>query len=422
MIEQPAIFYDHTDTSDSCLNTGIQRVVRQLGHILPKMASNTFVPVVHWKRRFYRMSLRSHPTNPPSTSVRRLARRLGAGPLRAVRKWSNENQMFFRCKVWLWENLEAWSLRRARVWPRANDWYLTADAIWNRPAIFKTLDSLRAAYVRTAIVVYDLTPITHPQWYDRSLVERFVIYAERLASFDVVLCISEVSKQEFLKFCRERGYQVPNKVVTIPLGYEIRESSLPLATRGLQKTPASLDGPFVLCVGTLEPRKNHPTLLDAFDMLWEREANLSLVIVGRPSYGSEEIVSRVEKHVLSGRKLFYFRNCGDAELEDLYRTCSFTVLPSFLEGYGLPVLESLARGKPCVCSDIPVFHQIAGRFGIYFDPHDPSSIAAEIEKLYRDSDRLESSAAAIRSEYSPPRWTDCGQAVLDALGWTLAVS
>ena len=405
------IFYDHTSTLHSRLNTGIQRVVRQLGDALSEQARESFVPVIYRQGNFYRFSMGSTLDAYYSHRLRKLAWKLGSGSLRTVRRLCNQNRFLSQAKSSLFAFLEAREDKSGIVRLQGGDWYLTADSIWTHPDILQGLQSLRAAGVRTAIVLYDLIPVTNPEWVDPMNVKRFIPYTAALPSFDVVFCISEFVRQGFLKFCQERSYRIPKKVVTIPMGYTFSQNAKPSNAMMLE----GLKEPFVLCVGTLEPRKNHWLLLDAFDILWNRSVDLSLVVVGFPSFGYEKTLERMRIHRLSGQKLFYLSNCNDADLEELYNRCIFTVFPSFTEGFGLPLAESLARGKPCISSDIQVFRDSAGPFGIYCNPQDPFSIATQIENLYFDRERLESLTASIRSQYSPPRWENSARIILDTL-------
>jgi len=410
------IFYDQTGTVSSGLNTGIQRVVRQLGHALAEQAPDAVVPVILRRAEFLRMPLETDYAKLPTHPIRQLARRIGSGSFRTVRNWCNANRFLFELKAKLWEFLQFRGMPGTVIRPKANDWYLTADAIWNWPQILDKLGSLKDMGVRTAVVHHDLTPVTHPRWYDPALRRAFLVYAEVLVSFDIVFCISEIARQEFLKFCRQRGCGVLPTVVTVPMGYEITRHPA-LLNPTTRQVP---DDPFVLCVGTLEPRKNHGSLLDAFEILWEKSVDMSVVIVGRPGYASEVTLARIRRHPRFGRNLFYLPKCSDEELEQLYSRCAFTVLSSFFEGFGLPLVESLARGKPCICSNIQVFRDTAGKFGVYINPEDPRSIATQIEILYSDRKRLESLTTLIRSEYSPPSWKDCAQVILQTLGYTRA--
>ncbi len=405
------IFYDHTSTFYDDINTGVQRVVKQLGNNLMAEIPDGFAPVVFVRDTFHQCAVDS--ARPSGQLFRRFVRELDLAPVNAIRRLVRNNELVHRVKTRLWQVLVTPRGLGPLAEMKKGDWYLTADAIWHRPAILAQLQELRSAGVRTAVVHYDLIPVIYPQWCDRMLREKFAQYAEALASFDVVFCISEFVKEEFVQFCGRRGYRLPEAVVTVTLGYEIARN-LP---SDQEKVPWRTDRPFALCVGTLDPRKNHRTLLDAFDILWARSMDLSLVIVGKPGVRSEEILSRIRRHPLSDRQLFYLPNCGDDELEALYHRCAFTILPSIFEGFGLPLVESMGRGKPCVCSDIPVFRETAGRFGVYFNPGDPRSLVSQIETLYSDPDRLASLTRLIGSAYSPPSWKECAHMVLQTLGY-----
>ncbi len=403
------IFYDHTHTFFDHVRTGVQRVVKQLGYNLMAEIPSGFAPVILVGDTFFRCALDSAPRS--RTLVRKFLGELDSVPVEALRRVVGHNEVFHGMKARLWKVLEG----RRGAWPPAEmkrgDWYLTADAIWQRSEILSKVQKLRSAGIRTAVVHYDLIPLMYPEWVDRRLAGKFGLYAAALASFDVVFCISEFVRDEFVRFCRKHGHRVPDSVVTITLGHEIAGSSTPDGERNAPGT----DRAFALCVGTLDRRKNQLTLLDAFDILWSRGVDLSLVIVGRPGAGSAEILSRIKKHPLLSSRLFYLPNCGDAELEVLYRRCAFTVLPSLLEGFGLPLVESMGRGKPCVCSDIPVFRETAGEWGVYFNPEDARSLASHIGNVYSDPERLESLVKRIRTEYSPPSWKDCARQVLEML-------
>ncbi len=406
------IVYDHTDCVHSGLNTGIQRVVRQLGRALEEQAPGLVVPSVRRNGRFYPFPIGERLEGTLSHGVRRLAWKLGDGPLAALRRLSNRNRTLARLKRGVFSCLEIVESRKTALKLKAGDWYFTADSIWTSPEIFDQLPRLKAKGVRTAIVLLDLIPVTHPHLVHVNNRVRFVPYAAALPSFDVVFCISNFVREQFLRFCQERGRPAPPHVVTIPMGYRFSQSDGEVPSGYEPRGPA---GRFALCVATFEPRKNHRVLLDAFDLLWERGVDLSLVLVGIPSFDYEDLVERIRRHRLLGDRLFYFPRCPDGELEALYRRCDITVLPSVIEGYGLPLVESLARGKPCVCSDIPVFREVVGPFGLYVDPQDARDIADGIERLCHDPARYAALAAAIRTQFVPPKWEDSARLVLETL-------
>lgn len=407
------IFYDHTDTFCNGLNMGIQRVVRRLACVLKSEVPDDFVPVIQYNGDFRVVPVGSTVDRLAVHPIRKLIRRIGAGPLRRVQKWSNDNRHLVGLKTKIWQFLDASQVQGTRIRPGANDWYLTADSIWNQPQILKALPELRSMGVRTAIVHHDLIPLSHPEWCDPKHRESFAPYAEALPAFDVVFCVSDFVEEQFREFCWARSYPPPKNVVIIPLGYEI-SAGFPSSKRPLDL----YGGMFVLCVGTLEPRKNYRTLLEAFNIIWDRGVNVSLVIVGSPGYASKGLLTEFHNHPRFEKRLFHLTNCSDEELEQLYDLCVFTIQPSLFEGYGLPVVESLARGKPCVCSDIPVFHETAGKFGVYFNPTDAHSIAFQVETLYSDQNSREALEASILSEYRPSTWKDSARTILGGLGYS----
>lgn len=406
------IFYDHTDTFRYDMGTGIQRVVKQLGYALAAEAPAHFRPIVFSRGAFRRCGLRGPGAGVARIQTfRRLVRQIDCTPVNLLRKLASEYGVLRRLKAGFWEFLEDPKLLSPAVRLEQGDWYLTADSIWERSEFMAKLKALRAHRVSTAVVHYDLAPVTHSQWCHPNFTRAFVPYAEALPDFDIVFCISDFVREEFLSYCRRKGFTHP-AVITIPLGHEIDY----LTSDKLSEETRALREPFVLCVGSVDPRKNHRMLLTAFDIVWERGVKLSLVIVGRPGYASGEMLDRIRTHPRFGTSLFYLPNCSDGELTQLYQRCAFTIAVSLFEGFGLPLIESLARGKACVSSSIPVFRAIAGDFGVYVNPDDPKAIAEGICGLFEDQERLESLTLLIRTKYSPPSWKDCARVVLEALG------
>jgi alpha-1,2-rhamnosyltransferase len=130
-----------------------------------------------------------------------------------------------------------------------------------------------------------------------------------------------------------------------------------------------------LCVGTIEPRKNHAYVLDAFESIWKQGLPAKLCIVGRIGWKCEEFVARVLNHSLLGDSLFMFNDLTDAELHYCYQHAKMLILPSVIEGFGLPIVEALHFGLPTLASDIPIHHEVGGAYCGYFDLHRAMSLA-----------------------------------------------
>ena len=238
------------------------------------------------------------------------------------------------------------------------------------PALFAAVTGPRVALFHDAIALKlpNLTPV--------KTVARFPAYLHELLAFDGIAAVSDDSRDSLLAYWRWLGAKDTPPVETIPLGIEPPCSTPPA-------TSAPAPAPVVLCVASLEGRKNHLALLDACEALWQRGLRFELHLVGlaHPQTGAAAL-ARVRALQSAGRSLRYDGPVSDAALEAAYARCTFTVYPSLLEGFGLPVLESLAHHKPCLCSAHGALGESARGGGtVTLDRVDAPSLAAALERL-----------------------------------------
>lgn len=141
--------------------------------------------------------------------------------------------------------------------------------------------------------------------------------------------------------------------------------------------------PVYLMVSTIEPRKNHAYLIDAFERLWTSmpQTRATLCIVGKVGWKCAPLINRIKSHPEFGRRLVMFNDLGDTELEYCYQHSRSLVFPSFVEGFGLPLVEAMQRGLPAMASDIPVFREIGADFLAYFQLDEPDSLARLIQRF-----------------------------------------
>jgi glycosyltransferase involved in cell wall biosynthesis len=167
------------------------------------------------------------------------------------------------------------------------------------------------------------------------------------------------------------------------------------------------DAPYVLWVGTLEPRKNLDVLVDAFEAL-VAEADLPhrLVIVGPAGWlgTSEELAARVR---VLGERVVLMGPADEGALRALYAGAALFAFPSKHEGFGMPVLEAMAQHAAVVCADIPVLHEVAGDAARYADPDDAGAWAATLIELLRDDGALAALGAAGRARAERFTWERC---------------
>ena len=147
------------------------------------------------------------------------------------------------------------------------------------------------------------------------------------------------------------------------------------------------DQPFVLSVGTLQPRKNHATLIKAFELAL-MDSDYNLVLAGGKGWSYEEVYDLVRSRGLQHRVLFP-GFVADEDLSALYSSADVMVFPSLYEGFGLPVLESMACGVPVLASNISCLPEVAGSAALFVDPRDVEAMSAAMLKLVSNMDLRE---------------------------------
>jgi alpha-1,2-rhamnosyltransferase len=172
-------------------------------------------------------------------------------------------------------------------------------------------------------------------------------------------------------------------------------------------------GRVVLCVGTIEPRKNHTTLLDAFEQLGDSRDDLMLVIAGRAGWETDAVVERLRHHPLLNTAIFWPERVSDAELEQLYRKAWVVVTPSLAEGFGLPLAEALAHGCAVLASDAGAHREVGGDCVTYFDPTSTRELANGLLALKEEG--AHTAALQRGAAWEPSTW----QAATDELARTL---
>jgi glycosyltransferase involved in cell wall biosynthesis len=235
---------------------------------------------------------------------------------------------------------------------------------------------------RTVVTIHDLAFLEYPQYavpelaaYLRKVVPR----AARAA--DVVATVSRASAQTLMRYLETPA----EKLVIVPPGVarsfqRITDTLLLEATR----YKYGLKHPFVLAVGTKEPRKNHLGLIRAFHQtLSRRPRPKMLVIVGGPGWLYEETEQEVARLQLTDKVRFLGR-VSTLDLVLLYSMADVFAYPSFYEGFGMPALEALACGAPVVTSNTSALPEVVGDAALQVDPHDIDALAAAITRLLGD--------------------------------------
>lgn len=307
-----------------------------------------------------------------------------------------------------------YNIKYQQVEPGNGDALVLLDSSWHGPFWHEVAQARRNG-ASTAVLLYDLIPLRHPELVDDSLRHSFgQWFGQAIMHCDMFLCISDYVRNDALLYATMHHPQyVPrtDQWHTIRLG-----STLPAAadtrkpSKVMQAIVARTDSrPVYLAVGTIEPRKNHTCILDAFERVWQTIPDIHLCIIGAVGRGGEPIYARMAAMPQFGRHLHVLTNADDATLACAYRHARAVIFASIAEGFGLPVVEALQYGKPVFASDIPVHRETGEHYCAYFNPDDPGTLADMIvdTELGRPPDNIYNAA-----DFIPTTWADSCRTLL----------
>jgi len=295
--------------------------------------------------------------------------------------------------------------RRRTVMPTVDDWFLTVEPFApTERSGFETF--LERGDCRLGAIFHDAIPLRHPEFTWPQSVARYPAYMKMLSGFDHIFGVSESSCEEFTGYVDWLGGDRKPAVSSIRLGADFVRGERPtgIVDRSEMAT--------VLVVGILEPRKNQERLLRVCERLWEEGLQFGLNLVGRvnPHFG-KPLVTEIRRLTRMGRPVDHRGAVDDQEMAGLIRSCRFSAFPSRAEGCGLPVLEALWMGTPCLCSNLPSHRESAAGGGCRLvDPLDDDVWVREFRTLLegkRETNRLALEAA----NRSLPTWADTAKQV-----------
>lgn len=365
--------FDATHTSHTTAQTGIQRVCRSL-HAALAPASGV-VPIcfdphlIGWR-----------PLGPGELAVLN-DRSGGTGKSRGA-KWTFSQKISGAGRRWLGAK---------PVLPKATG--LICPELFSAKVGARLPELMQHVAGPRVAIFYDAIPLKFPELTPGGTVARFPVYLRELLQFDGVVAISEDSAASLRDYWRWLGVTETPVVHAIPLGIDHT-----IASEVDEPAMTSATVPRILSVGTIEGRKNHLALLDACETLWREGLVFELQLIGLARADTAgRALSRIAELQQAGRPLLFRGSLSESALHAAYRQCRFTVYPSLIEGFGLPVLESLQYGKPCVCSGRGALGESARGGGcLTVDSVDAASLAAAIRGLLQNSAALDALSSSTR--------------------------
>jgi glycosyltransferase involved in cell wall biosynthesis len=266
------------------------------------------------------------------------------------------------------------------------DTLLMIDSSWDQYADFLPIfHTVRRRGGKIVTVVYDTIPLRTPEMCVPAVVAVFNRWFHlAIEQSDLLLCISRAVADDVMAYLVQQECESKRKLQINywPLGADIAVSRTETAVRPQVRDITSDEiSPLFLMVGTIEPRKGHELVLDAFDSLWGSGADIRLCIAGSAGWMVEKTMRRISGHPQFNKKLFLVEKFTDAEINLCYAGATALIAASVAEGYGLPIVEASLHKVPVLASDIPVFREVGGDGVIYFSLNGCEDLATRIVRL-----------------------------------------
>jgi glycosyltransferase involved in cell wall biosynthesis len=300
----------------------------------------------------------------------------------------------------------------AFLWPRR--WSRDELDVLHVPFYYLPL----GAPATSVLTVYDVRFARFPATYRpaRLLFLRWAV-PQSLRRARRIIAISEFTKREIVEIFRVS----PDKIAVTPLAVSPRFHSVAAPEQvAVIRRKYGLHAPFVLCVGTIEPRKNLERTVEAFGRLRRRGTDHILVLAGAPYFGMRRLAATIARLRLEGA-VRVIGHVPDDEMVALYRTADVFVYPSLYEGFGIPVLEAMTCGTPVVASNVTSIPEIAGDAALLFDPRDADALASAMESVLSSAEMAARLRAAGRERAACFTWTETARRTMDVYRQATAI-
>lgn len=255
---------------------------------------------------------------------------------------------------------------------------------------------VRTARVKPIYFVHDLIPITNPEFCREGENDRHRARMRTVLNTAAgVIGNTRATLEDLEQFARAEDLPCP-PMLTAWLG-----AAAPTMRPGLMSVR-----PTFVVLGTIEGRKNHTLLLDVWSKLIDRLGQQAprLLIIGQRGWQAQEVFDRLDSSDKLRGHVIELNNCSDGELETHLGSARALLFPSFVEGYGLPLIEALGAGLPAIASDLPVFRETCGDIPTYLSPLDQDGWQDAILDYARPESDTRASQVERLKGFQPPTW------------------
>jgi glycosyltransferase involved in cell wall biosynthesis len=272
---------------------------------------------------------------------------------------------------------------------------IQGERIVNRLLYFGSIGNL-------SVLVYDLLPISNPEFFAASSIQSFPNYLNLLSKASNIVTISDFTLNQVQKFA-DVNPDINMKSIHLPIGFK----------ELLEDKSKSGVVPKFLCVGSIEPRKNHLSILRAAEHCWEKGHKFQLVFVGGQGWNNASIIDYCKDLKTKNRDLKIINDASDSALLELYCEASAYISVPWVEGFGLPLAEAMSTGKPVIASDISSHREFGDKRNVFFvKPDDVRGIANLMSGLLSTQTDVELEGTGQQESYS---WAEYSEELLRAI-------
>lgn len=388
------IYLDCTHTYNSGQNTGIQRVVKNIVQNrfeVSKLFGIEIVPVVFYNKEYKKFdrfpdiratsSIKKYKVKNILKKVLSFFRKFFS-KVKVIDDFLHNPKFILKLNSYYERVFVSYHVEDEKVEFSQNDILLFLDATWLNSE-YKFYESLKNRYgIKIVATIYDLIPINQSQFCSVDLTLTLKDWFEKSINLvDAYIGISKFVQKECYEYIKNslNSDVLESKFDYFYLGANLKDFDLSkVDIRDDFKNIFNTKNVFIT-VSTIEPRKNHKYIVDSFDKLWEKGVDVRYVIIGKVGWEVDDFISRVKNHKEYNSRLFLLENIDDEHLLYAYKNSKALIFASFIEGFGLPIIESLHNKLQVLASDIDVHREIGRDFVSYFNLNDINSLIKLIE-------------------------------------------
>ncbi len=258
--------------------------------------------------------------------------------------------------------------------------------------------------VRIVQLIHDMLPVVTPQ-YSGHATRSFTNYCTQVLPIcNLILAISKSTETDIITWLKSQKLDVP-KIAVFHEGEDFSFASAQKPTDEVFVGSGLKGKDYILCVGTVEARKNHTLLYYVVKLAKQKGVALpKIVVVGRRGWKTENFFDIAQDDPETKEQMIFLTDTSDNELSWLYDHCLFTIYPSFYEGWGLPIAESVSRGVPCICSNTSSMKEVAPDYVSFFSPASTDECLAAVQKML-DPKNLDKAKQKLKN-YHGTTWND----------------